>query len=75
MIYIETIVVANYVEYLGGMNSKPTVKQYRAAGWTLFDWAVTGGVLPVNPATPVCGPSDVSMKSSELAFESLLARP
>ena len=44
---IEPVVVAAYVEKLlkDGL-SKPTVKQHLAAIRMLFDWMVTGGVLP-----------------------------
>ena len=35
----------------------PTVKQRHAAVRHLFDWLVTGQVMPVNPASTVRGPS------------------
>ena len=37
--------------------SAPTVKQRLAAIRHLFDWLVTGQVIPVNPAASVRGPS------------------
>jgi hypothetical protein len=43
-------VVAGYVEKLGEAYSKPTVKQHLAAIRMLFDYLVTGGVLPFNPS-------------------------
>ncbi len=59
LIDIEPIVVAAYVEYLGQIYSKPTVKQHLAAIRMCFDWLVTGQVLPMNPAASVRGPSYV----------------
>jgi len=48
--------VALYVEQLGRSHSKPTVKQHLAAIRMLFDWLVTGQVMPTNPAHAVRGP-------------------
>jgi integrase/recombinase XerD len=59
LIDIEPIVVAAYIEYLGTIYSKPTVKQHLAAIRMCFDWLVTGQVLPMNPASSVRGPSYV----------------
>jgi site-specific recombinase XerD len=39
--------------------SAPTVKQQLAAIKHLFDWLVTGQVVPVNPAAAVRGPSHI----------------
>jgi site-specific recombinase XerD len=49
--------VAAYTEQLGRERSAPTVKQRLAAIRHLFDWLVTGQVMPVNPASSVRGPS------------------
>ena len=49
--------VAAYIEQLGRERSAPTVKQRLAAIRHLFDWLVTGQVMPVNPASSVRGPS------------------
>jgi integrase/recombinase XerC len=43
--------VAAYIEQLGRERSAPTVKQRLAAIRHLFDWLVTGQVMPVNPAS------------------------
>lgn len=59
LIDIEPIVVAAYVEYLGQVYSKPTIKQHLAAIRMCFDWLVTGQILPMNPAASVRGPSYV----------------
>jgi site-specific recombinase XerD len=49
--------VAAYIEQLGRKRSAPTVKQRLAAIRHLFDWLVTGQVMPANPAASVRGPS------------------
>lgn len=48
--------VAGYIEHLMKTHSKPTVKQHLAAIRMLFDWLVTGQVVPSNPAHSVRGP-------------------
>ncbi|HEX7531495.1 MAG TPA: site-specific integrase [Pyrinomonadaceae bacterium] len=60
---IEPVAVAAYVEKLlkDGL-AKPTVKQHLAAIRMLFDWMVTGGVLPFNPSASVRGPKYVIKK-------------
>lgn len=57
---IGPVLVAGYVETLlaGGM-AKPSVKQHLAAIRMMFDFMVTGGVLPFNPAASVRGPKHV----------------
>ena len=40
----------------------PSVKQHLAAIRMLFDWLVTGQVVPVNPAASVAGPKHVVKK-------------
>ncbi|MEZ4651975.1 MAG: tyrosine-type recombinase/integrase [Candidatus Eisenbacteria bacterium] len=56
---IEPMVVAAYIEQLTQEYSAPTVKQHLAAIRMLFDWMVTGGKLPMNPAASVRGPKHV----------------
>ncbi len=51
--------IAAYIEQLGTVASKPTVKQHLAAIRMLFDWLVTGQVVPFNPAFSVRGPKHV----------------
>jgi site-specific recombinase XerC len=57
---ITPVVVAAYIEQLPA--SKPTVKQHLAAIRQCLDWLVTGGVLEVNPAASVRGPTYVIKK-------------
>jgi site-specific recombinase XerD len=59
---IDPITVAAYIEQLQATHSKPTVKQHLAAIRMLFDWMVTGGILPFNPAASVRGPKYVVKK-------------
>jgi site-specific recombinase XerD len=54
---VKPLHVAAYIEQLGRERSAPTVKQRLAAIRHLFDWFVTGQVMPVNPASSVRGPS------------------
>src|SRR4051812_40124733 len=49
--------VAAYIELIMKTHSKPTVKQHLAAIRMLFDWLVTGQVVPSNPAHSVRGPT------------------
>ena len=53
---IKPMHVAAYIEQLGTVASKPTVKQHLAAIRMLFDWLVIGQVMPTNPAHAVRGP-------------------
>ena len=60
---LNPVIVASYIELLGqpvekiGRGySKPSVKQHLAAIRMLFDYLVTGGILPMNPASSVRGP-------------------
>jgi integrase/recombinase XerD len=53
---IEPVHVAAYVELITRAKSAPTVKQHLAAIRMLFDWLVTGQVVPFNPASSVRGP-------------------
>jgi integrase/recombinase XerD len=56
---IDPMTIAAYIERLGPEVSKPTVKQHLAAIRQLFDYLVTGGILPSNPASSVRGPTYV----------------
>jgi site-specific recombinase XerC len=54
---VKPLHVAAYVEQLSRKRSAPTVKQRLAAIRHLFDWLVTGQIMPVNPASSVRCPS------------------
>jgi site-specific recombinase XerD len=51
--------VAAYIEALQQTHSPPGVKQQLAAVRMLFDWLITGQVVPINPAAAVRGPKHV----------------
>ena len=51
--------VAAWVEALQQDHSAPGVKQQLAAVRMLFDWLVTGQIVPTNPAAAVRGPKHV----------------
>jgi integrase/recombinase XerD len=53
---IEPMIVAAYIERLTQERAPQTVKQHLAAIRMLFDWLVTGQVVPFNPAASVRGP-------------------
>jgi integrase/recombinase XerD len=54
---IRPVVVAAYIEQHPG--AAPTVKQHLAAIRMLFDYLVTGQIVPMNPASSVRGPAYV----------------
>ncbi len=51
--------VAAWIEGLQQHHSAPGVKQQLAAVRMLFDWLITGQVVPMNPAAAVRGPKHV----------------
>jgi site-specific recombinase XerD len=51
--------VASYIEARQQTHSAPDVKQQLAAIRMLFDWLITGQVVPLNPAAAVRGPKHV----------------
>ena len=59
---VEPIAIAAYIEQLGAEMAKPSVKQHLAAIRQLFDYLVTGGILPSNPAGSVRGPKYVTAR-------------
>ena len=59
IIDVEPLHVGAYVEALTRSHSAPTAKQRLAAIRMLFDWLVTGQIVPTNPAASVRGPKHV----------------
>jgi site-specific recombinase XerD len=51
--------VATYIEEIQAAMQAPSVKQQLAAIRMLFNWLVTGQVVPTNPAAPVRGPKHI----------------
>jgi site-specific recombinase XerD len=56
---IRPVHVAAWVEELQATHGAPGVKQQLAAVRMLFDWLITGQVVPMNPAAAVRGPKHV----------------
>ena len=56
---IRPLHVAGYVEHLTRTRAAPTAKQRLSAIRMMFDWLVTGQVVPVNPAHAVRGPKHI----------------
>ncbi len=61
---VQPVHVAAYVEQLQGKLSAPTIKQHLACIRMLFDWLVTGQVIPTSPAHSVRGPRHSVSKGS-----------
>jgi integrase/recombinase XerD len=71
---IQPMHVAGYIEQLQGERSAPTVKQHLACLRMLFDWLVTGQILPSNPAHAVRGPRHSVSKGATAVISSVEAR-
>lgn len=56
---VQPLLVAAHIEEMGQSYARPTVKLRLAAIRMLFDWLVTGQIVPFNPAASVRGPSHV----------------
>lgn len=69
---IDPTTVAAYIESHPG--AAPTKKQHLAAIRMLFDWLVTGQVIPVNPAASVRGPKHIVRKGKTLVLSAEDAR-
>ena len=71
---VQPLHVATWIEVQTRHLSAPTVKQHLAAIRHLFDWLVTGQVIPVNPAASVRGPAHVTRTGKTPALEPAEAR-
>jgi len=71
---VQPLHVATWIEMQTRELSAPTVKQHLAAIRHLFDWLVTGQVIPVNPAASVRGPAHVSRMGKTPVLEPAEAR-
>src|SRR3954469_14099149 len=71
---IEPIAVAAYVQELKARLAVPSVKQHLAAIRMLFDWLVTGQVVPTNPAASVKAPKHVLRKGKTPVLSAADAR-
>lgn len=59
IIDVEPLHVGAYIEAVTRSHSAPTAKQKLAAIRMLFDWLVTGQIVPTNPAASVRGPKHI----------------
>jgi site-specific recombinase XerD len=71
---VQPLHVAAWIELQTQTSSAPTVKQRLAAIRHLFDWLVTGQVVPHNPASSVRGPSHSARKGKTAVLEATEAR-
>jgi site-specific recombinase XerD len=71
---IKPFYIAAYIEKLGFHYSRPTVKQHLAAIRMMFDYMVTGQVVPMNPASSVRGPKHVVKKGKTPVLTAAEAR-
>ena len=71
---VQPIHVAAYIEALGKTHAPSTVKLRLAAIRMLFDWLVTGQVVPVNPASAVKGPRYVVKRGKTPVLDRAEAR-
>ena len=71
---VSPVIVASYIEELGHKRAAPTVKLALAAIRMLFDFLVTGQVIPINPAASVRGPKHVVKKGKTTVLSAGEAR-
>ena len=71
---VQPLHVAAYIEALGKTHAPSTVKLRLAAIRMLFDWLVTGQVVPVNPASAVKGPRYVIKRGKTPVLDRAEAR-
>jgi len=71
---VQPLHVATWIELQTRRVSAPSVKQRLAAVRHLFDWLVTGQVVPVNPAASVRGPQHIVRQGKTPVLEAAEAR-
>jgi len=71
---VQPLHVATWIEWQTKRVSAPSVKQRLAAIRHLFDWLVTGQVVPVNPAASVRGPQHIVRHGKTPVLEAAEAR-
>lgn len=71
---VQPLHVAAWIERQTQTSSAPTVKQQLAAIRHLFDWLVTGQIVPHNPAASVRGPSHITKKGKTSVLDATEAR-
>jgi site-specific recombinase XerD len=71
---VQPLHVAAWIELQTQTHSAPTVKQRLAAIRHLFDWLVTGQIVPHNPAASVRGPAHSTKKGKTPVLDATEAR-
>lgn len=71
---VQPLQVATWIELQTQEHSAPTAKQRLAALRHLFDWLVTGQVIPTNPAASVRGPRHSAIKGKTPVLDAAEAR-
>lgn len=71
---VQPLHVAAWVEMQTRERAAPTAKQRLAAVRHLFDWLVTGQIVPTNPAASVRGPSHSARKGKTPVLDPAEAR-
>jgi site-specific recombinase XerD len=71
---VQPLHVAAWIELQALEHSAPTAKQRLAALRHLFDWLVTGQVIPTNPAASVRGPRHSALKGKTPVLDAAEAR-
>lgn len=71
---VQPLHVAAWIELQTQTLSAPTVKQRLAAIRHLFDWLVTGQIIPHNPAASVRGPAHTTKKGKTPVLDATEAR-
>jgi len=74
LVAVQPLHVATWIEMQTRTLAAPSVKQHLAAVRHLFDWLVTGQVVPVNPAASVRGPAHVVRQGKTPVLEPAEAR-
>jgi site-specific recombinase XerD len=71
---VQPLHVATWIELQTKRIAAPSVKQRLAAIRHLFDWLVTGQIVPVNPAASVRGPQHIVRNGKTPVLEAAEAR-
>ena len=74
IVAVQPLHVAAWIERQTQTHAAPTVKQRLAAIRHLFDWLVTGQIVPYNPAASVRGPSHTAKQGKTPVLDASEAR-
>jgi site-specific recombinase XerC len=71
---VQPLHVAAWIERQTATHAAPTARQHLAAIRHLFDWLVTGQIVPHNPAASVRGPSHTAKQGKTPVLDATEAR-